>query len=90
MAKTHEQDHKEADSRDNPKPDLENHFHEDSYPMNDTDIEDLLATHGQYSANMASTYHISKHSASSYGSLVNMGANGHLAGADVCALERTG
>ena len=39
---------------------------------------------------MASTYHISKHSASSYGSLVERGANGGLAGADVHVLERTG
>ena len=58
--------------------------------MQDTDIEDLLETHGQYSANMASTYHISKHSASSYGSLVDRGANGGLAGADLHVLERTG
>ena len=33
MAKLHEQDHEEVDSPDNPEPDLENHFHEDSYPM---------------------------------------------------------
>ena len=39
---------------------------------------------------MASTYHISIHSASSHGSLVDRGANGGLAGADVCVLERTG
>ena len=58
--------------------------------MQDSDIEDLLETHGQYSANMASTYHISKHSASSYGSLVDRGAKGGLAGADVHVLERTG
>ena len=58
--------------------------------MQDTDIEDLLEIHGQYSANMASTYHISKHSVSSYGSLVDKGANGGLAGADVHVLERTG
>ena len=90
MAKEHEQDHEEADSPRNPEPDLENHFHEDSYPMQDTDIEDLLEIHGQYSANMASTYHISKHSVSSYGSLVDKGANGGLAGADVHVLERTG
>ena len=90
MAKIHEQDHEEADSSDNPEPDLENHFHEDSYPIQDTDIEDLLETHGQYSANMASTYHISKHSASSYGSLVDRRANGGLAGHDVHVLERTG
>ena len=71
MAKVHEQDHDEADNPDNPEPDLENHFPEDSYPMQDSDIEDLLETHGQYSANMASTYHISKHAASSYGSSVD-------------------
>ena len=39
---------------------------------------------------MASTYYISKHSASSYGSLVDRGANGGLAAADVHVLERTG
>ena len=39
---------------------------------------------------MAYTYHISKHSASSYGSLVDRQANGGLAGADVHVLERTG
>ena len=39
---------------------------------------------------MASTYHISKHSTSSYGSLVDRGTNGCLAGVDVCVLERTG
>ena len=39
---------------------------------------------------MASTYHISKHSASSFGSLVDRGANGGLARADVHVLERTG
>ena len=39
---------------------------------------------------MTSTYHISKHSTSSFGSLVDRGANGGLAGADVHVLERTG
>ena len=58
--------------------------------MYDSDIELLLETHTPYTVNMASTYHISKHSASSYGSLVDRGANGALAGADVCVLERTG
>ena len=58
--------------------------------MHDSDIEDLLERHGHYSAKMASTYHITKHSVSSYGSLANRGANGGLAGADVCVLERTG
>ena len=90
MAKVHEQHYEEVDSPDNPEPHLENHFHEHSYPMQDSAIEYLLETHGEYSANMASTYHISKHSASSYGSLVDRGANGGLAGVDVCVLERTG
>ena len=39
---------------------------------------------------MASPYHVSKHSASSFVSLVDRGANGGLAVADVCVLERTG
>ena len=89
MAKVHDQDHEEAGSPDNTEPDLENQFHEDSNPMQDTDIEDLLETHGQYSANSASIYHISKHSASSYGSLVDRGANGGFARAYVHVLERT-
>ena len=50
MAKVHEQEHEEADSPDNPEPDLEHDFHDDSYPMQDSDIEDLLESHGQYSA----------------------------------------
>ena len=46
MAKEHEQDHEEVDDiPDHPEPDLENHFHEASYPMQDSDIEDLLETH---------------------------------------------
>ena len=58
--------------------------------MQDHDIEDLLDQHSPYSVNMTSIYHISKHSASSYASLVDRGANGGLAGADVRVLERTG
>ena len=44
MAKVLEQDHDEADHPDNPEPDLENHLPDDSYPMEDSDIEDLLET----------------------------------------------
>ena len=77
-------------SPDEPEPDLENHFPEDSYPMQDSDIDDLLETHTTYTVNMAFTYHISKHSASSYGSLLDSGVNGGLAGVDVHVLERTG
>ena len=90
MAKVDEQDHDEADHPAHPEPDLANHLPDDSYPMQDSDIEDLLETQGHYSAKMASTYHISKHSASSYGSLVDRGANGGIAGVHVCVLERTG
>ena len=90
IAKVHEKNHDEANHPNNPEPDLETHLPDDSYPMQDSDIEDLLQTHGHYSAKMTSTYHISKHSASSYGSLVDRGANGGLAGADVHVLERTG
>ena len=53
LAKVHEQDHEEIDSPDNPEPDLENHFHEESYPMQDSDIEDLLETQ----ANTLQTWH---------------------------------
>ena len=90
MAKVHEQEHEEADNDpDHPEPDVENHFQEESYPMQDSDIEDILENHTPYTVNMASTYHISKHSASSYRSLVDTEAKGGLAGADVHVLERT-
>ena len=59
MAKVHEQDHDEAENPGNSEPGLENHFPDDSYPMQESGIEDLLETHGHYSAKMASTYHIS-------------------------------
>ena len=91
MAKVHKQDTEGSEEEHNhPEPDLDNHLQEDSYPMHDSDIEELLEHQSPYSVNMASTYHISKHSASSYGSLVDRRANGGLAGADVRVLERTG
>ena len=98
MANVHEQDHDEDDHPDNPEPDLENNLPDDSYlnqlpddsySMQDSVIEELLETHCHYSAKTASTYHISKHSTSSYGSLGVSGANDGLVGADVCVLERT-
>ena len=39
--------------------------------MQDSEIEDLQEQHTPYTVNMASTYDISKHSTSSYGSLVD-------------------
>ena len=91
MAKVHEKEAEETDEdTEHPDPDLENQFHEDSYPMQDSEIEDFLEHHTSYTVNMASTYHISKHSASPYGSLVDKGANGSLAGEAFHVLERTG
>ena len=46
MAKVNEQDHDKTDP-DNLEPDLENHLSDDSYPLQDSDIEDLMQTHGQ-------------------------------------------
>ena len=38
MAKVHEQESEEvADDPEHPEPDLENQFHEDSYPMQDSE-----------------------------------------------------
>ena len=34
------------DGPNNPVPDLDSQFHEDSYPMQDIDTEDLLETQG--------------------------------------------
>ena len=43
-----------------------------------------------YSINKPHIYHVSKHSSSHYGSLIDRGANGGLARSDVRILERTG
>ena len=43
-----------------------------------------------YSINKPHFYHVSKHSSSHYGSLIDRGTNGGLAGSDVRILERTG
>ena len=43
-----------------------------------------------YSINKTHIYHVSKHSSSHYGSLIDRGANGGLASSDVRILERTG
>ena len=83
MAKVHEQDHEDEDPPDNAEPDLNNYYTEDSYPIQDSEIEELIDSNGGYSAKPVFSYHISKHSASSYGSLIDRGANGDLAGADV-------
>ena len=64
MAKVHEQEHEDVDDGpDHTEPNLENQFHEEACPMQDSEIENLLEHHTPYTVNMASTYHISKHSA---------------------------
>ena len=90
MAKVHEHSHRDEGLPENAEPDLETYDTEDSYPMQESDIEELINSDGGYSAKMAFSYHISKHSASSYQSVVDSRAGGGLAGADVCSLERNG
>ena len=51
-------------------------FPEESYPMKESYIDDLLEIHTPSTVNLASIYHISKHSASSYGTLVGRRSNG--------------
>ena len=43
MAKVHKQDHGDEDPPENPQPNFDNYYTptEDSYPMQDSDIEDL-------------------------------------------------
>ena len=41
-----------------------------------------------YSINKTHIYHVSKHCSSHYGSLIDRGANGGLAGSDVRILDR--
>ena len=48
IAKVLEQDHDEDNHPENREPDLEDHLPDDSNPMQDSDIEDLLETHGHY------------------------------------------
>ena len=56
---------------DTPEPDLDNYYCGASYPRQDSDTEELIEAHGNYSAKLAFTYHISKHSASSNASLID-------------------
>ena len=65
VTKVHQQDHDDDDNPDNPEADLDNHNPDDLYPMQDPDTDEVLETHGHYSAKTLSSYRISKHSASS-------------------------
>ena len=89
MAKVHEQDPDDDENHGHPGTDLDNYHLDDSYQMQDSNVEELLDIYGHYSSKMTSFYHISKYSASSYGSLVDRGAHGSLAGVDVHIMERT-
>ena len=71
IAKVHKQDHGDDDPHENPEPDLDSYHTEDSYPMQDSDVEELIDSHSGYTVKLAFSYHISKHSASSFGSLVD-------------------
>ena len=91
MAKVHEQEHEEVDDcPDHPEPDWRTISMKNPILCKTLKLRifwKLIPHHCKHG--MASTYHISKDSASSYGSLVDRGANGGLAGADVCVKERT-
>ena len=55
MAKVHWHDHGDEDPPETPWPDLDNYYTEDSYPMQDSNIEELIESHGNYSTEMAFT-----------------------------------
>ena len=72
-------------------PDLDNTAPCEDFTFDDSTLEHIMDTYSpSYSINQAHIYHVSKHSSSHYGSLIDRGANGGLAGSDVRILERTG
>ena len=63
----------------------------EAFTFDDSTLEHLMDAYSpSYSVNKTHIYHVSKHSSSHYGSLIDRGANGGLAGSDVRILERTG
>ena len=71
--------------------DLDNTEPCESFTFDDSTLEHIMDTYSpSYSINKTHIYHVSKHSSSHYGSLIDRGANGGLAGSDVRILERTG
>ena len=100
---THDTDpHPEIQSSDTPtgdptppdshaEPDLDNAEPCEAFTFDDSTLEHIMDTYSpSYSINKTNFYHVSKHSSSHYGSLIDRGANGGLAGSDVRILERTG
>ena len=74
-----------------PDHDLDNTEPCDAFTFDDSTLEHIMDTYSpSYSINKTHIYHVSKHSSSHYGSLIDRGANGGLAGSDVRFLERTG
>ena len=63
----------------------------EAFTFDDSTLEHLMDAYSpHYSVNKTHIYHVSKHASSHYGSPIDRGANGGLAGSDVRILERTG
>ena len=72
-------------------PDLDNTEPCEAITFDDSTLEHIMDTYSpSYSINKTHIYHVSKHSSSHYGSPIDSGVNGGLAGSDVRILERTG
>ena len=70
-------------------PDLDNTEPCEAFTFDDSTLEHIMDTYSpSYSINKTHIYHVSKHSSSHYGSLIDRGANGGLAGSDLRILER--
>ena len=65
-------------------PDLNNTEPCEAFTFDDSTLEHIVDTYSpSYSVNKTHFYHVSKHSSSYNGSLIDRGANGGLAGSDV-------
>ena len=70
-------------------PDLDNTEPCEAFTFDDSTLEHLMDAYSpSYSVNRTHIYHVSKHSSSHYGSLIDRGANGGLAGSAVRILEK--
>ena len=71
--------------------DLDNTEPCEAFTFDDSTLEHIMDTYPpSYSINKAHIYHVSKHSSSHYGSHIDRGAYGGLAGSDLRILEITG
>ena len=72
-------------------PDLDNTEPCEAFNFDESTLEHIMDTYSpSYSIHKTHIYHVSKYSSSHYGSLIDRGANGGLAGSDVRILKRTG